>query len=154
MIVAPFFVALVGICIEATVIRRLYATPVIAMLATYAIGLIIREIVRGLIGGQYFAVDEPIAGAFEIGAVSFSIWRTVIIVLTAALMLACFLFLTRTSFGLQIRGALENPALAWLGPCVGRLHHQAVRLHRRPAGPAEHHLARPLDLRPVAGRRQ
>jgi branched-chain amino acid transport system permease protein len=27
-------------------------------------------------------------------------------------MVACYLFLTRTSFGLQIRGALENPMLA------------------------------------------
>ncbi|MEQ9643294.1 MAG: branched-chain amino acid ABC transporter permease [Alphaproteobacteria bacterium] len=112
MIVAPFFVGLVGLAIEVSVIRRLYASPIIAMLATYAIGLIIREIVRGLIGGQYFAVDEPIPGAFEIGGLSLSIWRTVIIVLTVATMLGCFLFLTRTSFGLQIRGALENPSLA------------------------------------------
>jgi len=112
MLVAPFVVAVFGLLIEATVIRRLYAAPVIAMLATYAIGLIIREIVRGLIGGQYFAVDEPLSGAFEVGDLSFSIWRTVIIVVTVVVMLCCYLFLTRTSFGLQIRGALENPALA------------------------------------------
>lgn len=112
MLVAPFVVALLGIVIEATVIRRLYAAPVIAMLATYAIGLIIREIVRGLIGGQYFAVEEPLPGSFEVGGLSFSIWRTVIIFVTVSVMLACYLFLTRTTFGLQIRGALENPSLA------------------------------------------
>jgi len=112
MLVAPFAVAFVGLVIEALVIRRLYVAPIIAMLATYAIGLIIREIVRGLIGGQYYAIDEPIAGAFVVGDLSFSIWRTVIIVVTVAVMLACYLFLTRTTFGLQIRGSLENPALA------------------------------------------
>src|SRR5690606_26221940 len=51
MLVAPLVVAVIGIGIEIAVIRRLYATPIIAMLATYAIGLIIREIIRGLIGG-------------------------------------------------------------------------------------------------------
>ncbi len=112
ILMAPFFLAVLGLIIEASVIRRLYAAPIIAMLATYAIGLIIREIVRGLIGGQYYAIDEPIPGAFVIGDMSFPIWRTVIIVVTLAVMAACYLFLTRTTFGLQIRGSLENPALA------------------------------------------
>jgi branched-chain amino acid transport system permease protein len=112
MLVAPFVVAAVGLAIEALIIRRLYVAPIIAMLATYAIGLIIREIVRGLIGGQYYAIDEPIAGSFDVGDLSFSIWRAVIIVVTVAVMAGCYLFLTRTSFGLQIRGSLENPSLA------------------------------------------
>ena len=112
MLVAPFIVGLFGAGIERGVIRRLYAQPVIAMLATYAIGLIIREIVRGLIGGQYYAIEEPIAGSFEIGDLSFSIWRAVIIGATACVMVASYLFLTRSSLGLQIRGALENPQLA------------------------------------------
>ena len=112
MLAAPFVVAIVGALIEIVVIRRLYAAPIVAMLATYAIGLIIREVVRGLIGGQYYAVDEPLQGAFTVAGMNFSIWRTVIIVTTVAVMVACYLFLSRTSFGLQIRGSLENPALA------------------------------------------
>ena len=112
MLAAPLIVGLFGAGVERTVIRRLYAQPIIAMLATYAIGLIIREIVRGLIGGQYYAIEEPLRGAFEIGGLNFSIWRTVIIVATLAIMAAAWLFLTRSDTGLQIRGALENPALA------------------------------------------
>jgi branched-chain amino acid transport system permease protein len=112
MLVAPFVVGLFGAGIERTVIRRLYAQPIIAMLATYAIGLIIREIVRGLIGGQYYAIEEPLTGAFHLGELSFSIWRTVIIGATVGIMAAAYLFLTRSRTGLQIRGALENPALA------------------------------------------
>lgn len=112
MLAAPLLVGLFGLLIEASAIRRLYRSPVIAMLATYAIGLIIREVVRGLIGGQYYSIDEPIPGAFEVGDLSFSIWRTVIILVTVAVMIGCFLFLSRTPFGLQVRGALENPGLA------------------------------------------
>src|SRR6056297_3586694 len=112
MLAAPFVVGAFGAVVERGVIRRLYAQPVIAMLATYAIGLIIREIVRGLIGGQYYAIEEPIPGAFQVLGLSFSIWRLVIIVATVGVMIAAWLFLTRSTLGLQIRGALENPALA------------------------------------------
>jgi branched-chain amino acid transport system permease protein len=112
MLVAPVIVGLFGAGVERTVIRRLYTQPVIAMLATYAIGLIIREIVRGLIGGQYYAIEEPLSGAFVVGGLSFSIWRAMIILATLTVMAAAWLFLTRSRTGLQIRGALENPALA------------------------------------------
>lgn len=112
MMAAPFVVSAFGAAIERTVIRRLYTQPIIAMLATYAIGLIIREVVRGLIGGQYYAIEAPAEGAFTIGGVSFSIWRTVIIVATIMTMAAAYAFLTRSATGLQIRGALENPNLA------------------------------------------
>lgn len=112
MLAAPFVVGLFGAVVERGVIRRLYAQPVIAMLATYAIGLIIREIVRGLIGGQFYAIEEPFPGSFVLFGLSFSIWRTVIIVATVCVMAAAWLFLTRSTLGLQIRGALENPSLA------------------------------------------
>jgi len=82
------------------------------MLATFSIGLVIRETVRVLIGGQYHLIDGPLPGAFELIGINFSIWRTVIIVVTALVMLGCCLFLTRSTFGLQIRGSLKNPALA------------------------------------------
>ncbi len=93
-------------------VRRLYAAPVIAMLATYAVGLIIRGLVRGLIGGQYYSVAEPIQGSIAILGVSVSAWRTVIIVVALAVMAGRFLPLKRTTLGLQIRAALENPNLA------------------------------------------
>jgi branched-chain amino acid transport system permease protein len=112
MLLAPLAVALVGLVLERGVIRFFYAQPVVAMLGTYAIGLVIRESVRGLIGGLYHAVPDPLIGSFSLGAISVSRWRCVIILLTVAVMGACWLFLSRTRFGLGIRAALENPALA------------------------------------------
>lgn len=112
MIAAPMVVALFGLLIEVTIIRRLYLTPIVAMLATFAIGLIVRETVRILIGGQFWAIEEPLTGRFTVLGTSLSIWRAFIIVATAAVMIVCYLVLTRTNFGLQVRGALENPALA------------------------------------------
>ncbi len=112
ILLAPVVVGLFGVLLERTIIRRFYASPVIAMLGTYAIGLIIREIVRGLLGGQYRSVPEPWDGSWSAIGLNFSIWRTFIIATTVLVIAGSWLFLTRTSFGLRIRGSLENPMLA------------------------------------------
>src|SRR6185295_11813106 len=72
MVAAPFLVGALGFVLEALVIRRFYAAPIVAMLGTYALGLIIRECVRGLIGGLYISVPEPIGGSIDFGAVHIS----------------------------------------------------------------------------------
>lgn len=112
MLAAPFVVAAIGFVLERLVIRRFYAIPVNAMVATYALGLIIREGVRGLIGGLYLSVPEPIVGSFTVAGAQFSRWRLAVIVITAAVMIAGYFLLTRASFGLRVRAALDNPSLA------------------------------------------
>jgi branched-chain amino acid transport system permease protein len=112
IVAAPVVLALVGLVLERTVIRRFYGQPIIAMLGTFAIGLVIREIIRGLLGGHYKSIPEPLSGAFSFAGMDFSIWRTVIIMTTALVIVLSWLFLARTSAGLRIRGALENPMLA------------------------------------------
>jgi len=112
MLTAPAVVAAVALVLERLVVRRFYAAPVIAMLATYALGLAIRETVRALISGLYHAVPEPLLGSLTFGAVHLSKWRLAIVVITILVMVASYLLLTRTSFGLRVRAALENPSLA------------------------------------------
>jgi branched-chain amino acid transport system permease protein len=112
MLAAPLVVAAISFVLERLVIRRLYASPTSAMLGTYALGLIIREGVRGLIGGLYLSVPEPIGGSLTVGGVLLSRWRLAILIITTAVMIASYQLLTRTSFGLRVRAALENPSLA------------------------------------------
>jgi branched-chain amino acid transport system permease protein len=112
ILAAPVVLALIGLVLERLVIRRFYAAPIIAMLGTYAIGLVIREIVRGLLGGHYKSISEPIAGVITVFGVDFSAWRTVIVLTTVLVVAGTWLFLARTSVGLQVRGSLENPNLA------------------------------------------
>jgi branched-chain amino acid transport system permease protein len=112
MAAAPIAVGALGFVLERLVVRRFYAAPIVAMLGTYALGLIIRESVRGLIGGFYLSVPEPIGGSINFGTLHFSAWRLIIVVITALVMVGSYLLLARTSFGLRIRASLENPALA------------------------------------------
>ena len=112
MLAAPIVLGLIGLVLERTVIRRFYAAPIVAMLGTYALGLVIRETVRGLIGGLYLSIPEPVVGSYVVGGVQLSKWRLIIIVITALVMTVSYLLLTRTAFGLRVRASLENPALA------------------------------------------
>ena len=112
ILAAPVVLALIGLVLERLVIRQFYAAPIIAMLGTYAIGLVIREIVRGLLGGHYKSISEPIAGVFTVFGVDVSAWRSIIVLTTMLVVAGTWLFLARTSVGLQVRGSLENPNLA------------------------------------------
>ena len=108
MMAAPFAVALVGLLLERTVIRRFYAAPVVAMLGTYAIGLALREGVRGLLGGQFYSVTAPGRLLRDRWCVV-SKWRTAVSPDHAGgddrfLAAAC-----AHQFGLQVRASLENP---------------------------------------------
>jgi branched-chain amino acid transport system permease protein len=112
MVAAPFVVGALGFVLERLIVRRFYAAPIVAMLGTYALGLIIREVVRTLIGGLYRSVPEPIAGSLDVGTMHFSSWRLAIVIITALVMVGSYLLLSRTTFGLRIRASLENPSLA------------------------------------------
>ena len=124
MVAAPFVVGALGFVLEALIIRRFYAAPIVAMLGTYALGLIIRETVRGLIGGFYLTVPEPIGGSIDIGAMHISAWRFTIIIITALVMGGCYLLLARTSFGLRflIQGfvaVMVGGVGSFIGPVAG-----------------------------------
>ena len=112
MLAAPFVVGAAGFGFERLIIRRFYAAPVVAMLGTYALGLAIRETVRWAIGGRYYSVPEPLSGSFTISGVHLAKWRLIMIIITLLVMVSSYLLLTRTEFGLRVRAALENPALA------------------------------------------
>ncbi|MDQ2763474.1 MAG: branched-chain amino acid ABC transporter permease [Pseudomonadota bacterium] len=112
MALAPLAVAIIGLFLERTVIRWFYARPLIAMLGTYALGVVIRETVRGLLGGLYQNVPAPLSGSFTVAGIGFAQWRVAIIVITVLVIAGSGALLTRTSFGLRVRASLENPTLA------------------------------------------
>lgn len=112
MVCAPIVVAGIGWLLERLVVHRFYAAPVVGMLGTYAIGLVLREIVRGLTGGQFHSVREPIVGSVALAGTTVPAWRGTVILVTLAVVGLSWLLLARTRLGLQVRAALENPALA------------------------------------------
>jgi branched-chain amino acid transport system permease protein len=76
------------------------------------LAVVIRETARGLLGGLYEHVEAPLPGFFVVGGITFPQWRVAIIAITILVIAASGGLLTMTSFGLRVRAALENPALA------------------------------------------
>src|SRR5882757_9001968 len=61
------------------------APVVLALIGLVLERLVIRRIVRGLLGGHYKSISEPIAGVITVFGVDVSAWRTVIVLTTVAI---------------------------------------------------------------------
>ena len=112
MMTAPLIVALLGIIVEKTIFRRLYDNVITGILASYALAIVLREGVRSLLQGKEYYVAVSYSGSIEVFGIQFSLWRMAIITITVIVIIFCYLLLTRTSVGLKVRGALDNPSLA------------------------------------------
>lgn len=112
ILVAPLVVGAFGLLLERLVIRRFYANPAGALLATFAVGFVIREVVRAMMTSQGAPVPAPIPGSFEMLGASLPAWRLVIIVVTIVVVVVAYLALGRSSLGLRVRATLDNRELA------------------------------------------
>ena len=112
ILLAPLVVGLFGAGLERAVVRRFYANPPGALLATFAVGFLIRAIVLARMSTQGAPVPAPITGTVTIGGAQVEAWRLVIVFVVVAAVAATYLAFTRTSIGLRVRATLDNKDLA------------------------------------------
>ena len=108
---APLVVALFGFILERTTINRFYTNPQAALLATFAVGLIIRETLRTKMNTQGAPVNAPIQNYIKIGGASLPLWRVVIMLVTLTLVITISIVLLKTNLGMMVRATLDNPDL-------------------------------------------
>jgi branched-chain amino acid transport system permease protein len=111
ILLAPIVVGLFGLVLERTIIHRFYINPQGALLATFAIGLVMRETLRNRMSRQGTPVDAPIQSSIDIGGASLPVWRIVIMVVTLLLALSIGYVLLKTNLGVKVRATLDNPDL-------------------------------------------
>ncbi|MBF6605976.1 MAG: branched-chain amino acid ABC transporter permease [Chloroflexi bacterium] len=112
ILLAPIVVGAFGLLLERLVIRRFYASPAGALLATFAVGFVIREVVRAMMTSQGAPVPAPLHGSFDLLGASLPAWRLVIIGVTIVVVVAAYIALGRSSLGLRVRATLDNRELA------------------------------------------
>lgn len=112
ILLAPVVVGAFGSMLERLVIRRFYANPAGALLATFAVGFVIREVVRSQMTSQGAPVPAPLPGSFDLLGASLPTWRLVIMVVTVAVVVVSYLALSRSPVGLRVRATLDNRELA------------------------------------------
>lgn len=118
-LVASFFTAaLVGLVLERGVIRFLYKRPLESLLATWGVSLVLQQIFRHTFGAANVQVSSPswLSGSFVIRDVLLAYNRLFVIGFAIAIVAGCYLLLTRTSLGLQIRAVMQNRNMA---SCMG-----------------------------------
>jgi branched-chain amino acid transport system permease protein len=125
LILAPIMVGVVGLVMERFMIRRLYGrSPDDPLLLTFGLSLMFIELVRIIWGKVGLQMDppKPLAGAVNLGFMMFPSYRLMVLGITAVVLLALWLFLTRTNLGLIIRaGSRDSLMVRALGIDVGRI---------------------------------
>lgn len=113
---AVIIVGFIGIALDKVVIRRFRDAPaMMALVATVALGIVIRELIRHLYpqGSNPHAFPRLVSGvAFEIGGVQVNWFALLVVALTVTLVALLFFFLKMTPLGLRIRAASEDRIVA------------------------------------------
>jgi branched-subunit amino acid ABC-type transport system permease component len=111
LIIAPLTVGLFGIAVERLIIRPLYGRVIDTVLATWGLSLLLIGLTSAALGYHQEGSKPPL-GSVAIGAYRESAYTFFVIGITAVIMLALYIGLKRTRFGMLARGTMQNPAMA------------------------------------------
>ena len=105
---------LLGLVLEMTLLRRLYARPLDSLLVTWGVSLILQQAARDIFGTAGVDVRAPawLSGPVQVLGFSFPKARLFILALALAAVLALSLGLRLTPLGRRIRATVQNRGLA------------------------------------------
>ena len=125
LLLAPLVVAALAVVLERFVLTWVYGRHVtFQLLLTFALLLILNDVVKLVWGTDYKVVDAPdlLQGTFVLLGARYPIYNLVIIVAGPLLALGLWLLFTRTKLGKQVRAAaLDRETASALGINVRRL---------------------------------
>jgi len=107
MAVGVISAAAAGLVIERTIVKRLYQRPLDSMVATWALGLAMTQMVRIIFGNSLSGIGLPL-GAIQYGQFSYSMYRTLLSVVALVVLLGAYVVFTRTEFGIRARATIQD----------------------------------------------
>lgn len=111
LIVAPLVVGILGVIVEACLVRFLYGRMVDTLLATWGLSLFLIGFVSVVFGNSIEGISAPLTG-IAIGDYRFSLYTIFLIVMAVVLLAAVYGVLRFTRLGLIARGTMQNPKMA------------------------------------------
>jgi len=115
--VAPVLVGVLGMLIEATLLRRLYLEdPLQGLLLTFGLAMVLEQGIRLLWGlsPKQFEVPAGLAGALALGSLTYSKYRSFILLAVVLLIVGLVLFLQKTAIGTIVRAGSRDPMMVRL----------------------------------------
>ncbi len=131
LLLAPLSVAVLGMILERTLIRRLYVLdPLYNFLLTFGIALVLQDVVRLQYGvqGKPYGTPSELAGAVNLGFALFPKYRFFVIIFSLIVCLVVWYLIERTRVGMVVRAATEKADLTralginvdrWITPVFG-----------------------------------
>ncbi len=114
LVAVPLAVGLIGLVTERLLIRPLYGRGVdYPLLLTFGFSYVLVDTIRVVFGIEGLSMGTPAAlrGAVNIGVGFFPVYRLFLIVAMAAIVLALWLFIEKTKYGLIIRAGARDPEI-------------------------------------------
>ena len=112
LIVAPVIVGVIALLVERGLIRYLYERPLDTLLATWGLGIVLREGVSLIFGPEEKSVRGPFTGSVTFLGVTYPTYRIFLIGISAVIVVGFVLLFMRTSFGLRVRATMERRSMA------------------------------------------
>jgi branched-chain amino acid transport system permease protein len=123
LIAAPMLVAGLAAVTEVSLLRPLYRRePLYGLILTFGLALVLREGVRQIWGGDMRRILAPIPGSTPLLGMTYPNYRLFLLAAASLMLLAIWLFFTRTRAGVLVRAAVQDAEmLDGLGVDVRRL---------------------------------
>jgi urea ABC transporter permease protein UrtB len=102
---------ILGMILERLVIRHLYGRPLDTIVATWGISLIASQGMLILLGPSLSGVSTPL-GSVQIGDLSYSVYRFVLMAAAVAILGGLYLLFNYTRFGVLARATIQVPHMA------------------------------------------
>jgi branched-chain amino acid transport system permease protein len=114
LVVAPIIVAIIGMALEYTLVRRSYKLdPLYGLLLTFGMALVIEGLFRERFGvtGHPYSAPPQLQGGQNLGFMFLPNYRVWVLFASIAMCIAVWLLLERTRLGSQLRAATQNAML-------------------------------------------
>jgi branched-chain amino acid transport system permease protein len=112
LVLVPLAVAGLGMLVERTLLRRVYAMDeLFQLLLTFGLALFIEGLLGVAYGSSGLPYDNPIPGGVDLGFMFLPWYRAWIITASVLACLATWLAIERTRLGAYLRAATEKPEL-------------------------------------------
>jgi len=109
LIAAPILVGVVGAVTEMTTLRPLYnREPLYGLILTFGLALVFREGARQIWGGDMRRILPPFTGSTPLLGMTYPNYRLFLLAASSAILLALWLFFTRTRAGIVVRAAVQD----------------------------------------------
>jgi branched-chain amino acid transport system permease protein len=114
LLLVPLVIALFGVVVERTMLRRLYKLDnLYGLLLTFGIALVLEGFFRSRYGvsGLPYSIPDRFAGALNLGFMFLPKYRAWVIFASLLTCFATWFVIERTPMGAYLRAATENPKL-------------------------------------------